>query len=1069
MKHLLLIFTLFATLTVSAQRVIENPVIGARGAGACTGFFIDKIELSDNATKLFITYYHGHKNGWMRMASTTSLRSGDKRWTLLNAEGIALDTEVYPKDDGEFVTHFVLNFPAIDKNLQKVDFIELDAPNGFNLYDIALTDQAAAEIKKRNTMPDDIKNYAKNTKDNGESLDKNGFSMQDAIVKGKLYGFDKRFFGGTANPEITVYIFNPFTAEQDNYHATVATDGSYEIHVPMTSKYQVVYLSMTPIIHGQIMLSAGKTVVADFDFCQIYRPWELPANKLLPYFSGENVDINFALSNDLIDGFYRLYINGSVDVQKRYVNYSSEEFQDYILNAFDSFCSGVIDKSPFTKRAKELLKISAKSEAAYLLSQYPSLVQRAYRQINGKTGREPIPEFTMPEYDEQYLDYHKLLGLDDDMMFYANAFAYNISGWEMCFFHVYRKFRIYNNYYNFIADIWVNLPTKVKMTKAEKKIAPVYAKKFRERDTAFTAEEKAFRNKYREEADHQEDIAIAEKEKIADLNFIRLLGEGDCYFKDFIKLQEYCKPLNRQTVVPDSIVAEIEKMRFPFYAEYVKARNARLLAQIEAEKQRGGYYLHTVSDSEGDSLLEEILKDYKGKVVFIDFWNTWCSPCRSAIQQMKPMKRTLDGKDVEFVYIASTSSPENEYAGMIPSMHGHHYRLSERQYESLLRKWNFTGIPSYVIIGKDGMVKDFHTGFQHVDYYKQKINEELEKNTGKCYITGVLSDKLNDKTVIVCPTDVDIRTSNNYIKVTANEHGIFTCEVDADKISMYKVFLHEEYQRGIWHEGNFLVENNATVSLKYDGDRWKVVSGGKEQTLKNNIDAEAEQLFLVPSLNMDNNSIEKQQLYNKYTAWKRDNYKNRPILYNLYEIAENLRGANDNREEAQLEIYHTYFENFRTDDPIHNTIKMLEAAYKLQTGKPYIDFEVSTVDGKKINIEPLYRGKVTLIDFWASWCKPCRKHSIDLIPIYEKYKDKGFNVIAIAHEDKLSDMTHAATQDGYPWQSYIDLNDQLKVWQKNGLGFSGGGMYLIDSNGIILSTSTDMEELEPLIRKALGM
>jgi hypothetical protein len=66
-------------------------------------------------------------------------------------------------------------------------------------------------------------------------------------------------------------------------------------------------------------------------------------------------------------------------------------------------------------------------------------------------------------------------------------------------------------------------------------------------------------------------------------------------------------------------------------------------------------------------------------------------------------------------------------------------------------------------------------------------------------------------------------------------------------------------------------------------------------------------------------------------------------------------------------------------------------------------------------------------------------------------------------------MTRAAEQDAYPWQSYIDLNDQLKVWQKNGLGFSGGGMYLIDSNGIILSSSTNVEDLEPLIRQALGI
>lgn len=66
-------------------------------------------------------------------------------------------------------------------------------------------------------------------------------------------------------------------------------------------------------------------------------------------------------------------------------------------------------------------------------------------------------------------------------------------------------------------------------------------------------------------------------------------------------------------------------------------------------------------------------------------------------------------------------------------------------------------------------------------------------------------------------------------------------------------------------------------------------------------------------------------------------------------------------------------------------------------------------------------------------------------------------------------MTRAIAKDGYPWQNYIDLNDKLKVWLKNGLGLGGGGMYLIDNNGIILSSSTNVDELEPLIRKALGL
>ncbi len=180
-------------------------------------------------------------------------------------------------------------------------------------------------------------------------------------------------------------------------------------------------------------------------------------------------------------------------------------------------------------------------------------------------------------------------------------------------------------------------------------------------------------------------------------------------------------------VVPDSLVAEIEKMRFPFYAEYVKAQNAAITAKIEAEKARGGYFTHQAGESEGDALFVDLIKDFKGKVVFIDFWNTWCGPCRSAFKEMEPMEKEFEGKDVVFLYLANESSPLEEYNNAIITMKGHHYRLTQKQATSLKNKWKFSGIPSYVIVGRDGMVKDFHTGFHGVDYYKAKLNEELSK------------------------------------------------------------------------------------------------------------------------------------------------------------------------------------------------------------------------------------------------------------------------------------------------------------------------------------------------------
>ena len=96
-------------------------------------------------------------------------------------------------------------------------------------------------------VPDAVRNYALNIKDNGESLETNGFSMESAIVRGKIYGFDRRTYGEKMSAEVKVFIFNPFLGEQLSYSGRINSDNSYEIQVPMTTKHQTVYL-------GQIRL-----------------------------------------------------------------------------------------------------------------------------------------------------------------------------------------------------------------------------------------------------------------------------------------------------------------------------------------------------------------------------------------------------------------------------------------------------------------------------------------------------------------------------------------------------------------------------------------------------------------------------------------------------------------------------------------------------------------------------------------------------------------------------------------------------------------------------------------------
>ena len=370
----------------------------------------------------------------------------------------------------------------------------------------------------------------------------------------------------------------------------------------------------------------------------------------------------------------------------------------------------------------------------------------------------------------------------------------------------------------------------------------------------------------------------------------------------------------------------------------------------------------------------------------------------------------------------------------------------------------------------------------------------------KCYIEGELRDTTQGKTVVICLANVDLRVSDNYITTEADAQGHFSCNVETDKMSLYKVFLREQWERGSWKYANYLVENGANVSLRFDDNQWKVISGGPEQTLKVAMDAEADRLYrnkmnainkqaeaeirpkvealLAQGKNPEEDTLlmkrnaefmtENEKLYDEYKAWEMEYHAAHPMQYTLYDIADQMQHSSS-RQDNLINLYHSSYEKFHPENTIHNTIRTLEAAWLLKPGKPYIDFEARTAEGEKVKVSSLYKGKVAIIDLWASWCGPCRQHSRDLIPLYEKYKDKGFTVVGIAREDEVSRMTKAAEKDGYPWQNLIDLKDELNVWQKNGLSFAGGGMYLIDRDGTILSTSTEVDELEPLIRKALDL
>ena len=166
----------------------------------------------------------------------------------------------------------------------------------------------------------------------------------------------------------------------------------------------------------------------------------------------------------------------------------------------------------------------------------------------------------------------------------------------------------------------------------------------------------------------------------------------------------------------------------PYFYSYIFRSNEGVKKQIEDNKLiKQGFVVNQTDKSPADSLFENMMQKFKGKVVYMDFWATWCAPCLDGIAYLEPLKKEFENEDIAFVYITNQTSPLTTYNNRIPGIKGEHYRLSTDEWNVLSSRFKIAGIPHYILIDKKGNIVDPNLRQTDTETLKRKFHELIEQ------------------------------------------------------------------------------------------------------------------------------------------------------------------------------------------------------------------------------------------------------------------------------------------------------------------------------------------------------